>query len=130
MTLTQVLPLLAYAGCVGAVLSIALGARASLRTRWLIPGVLGGVFLLFSLVQTSIDGPLQFWVSHTMDLTGNQIWFDLLLAVSIGFYLIAPRARAVGMPLLPWGVTVLCTACIGLLPMLARLLWLEGRHQS
>jgi hypothetical protein len=31
------------------------------------------------------------------------------------------------MPLLPWGLAVIATASIALLPMLARLYWLEAR---
>lgn len=126
MTLLQVLPILAYAGCVGTIIAIAAGSRVSDRLRWLIPTVLGVAFLLFSLFQVSQDGLVQFWLNHTTDLTGNQVWFDLIMAVTVGFYLLAPRARAVGMRLLPWGIAVFVTACIALLPMLARVIWLEN----
>jgi len=125
MTTLQVVPVLAYAGCVGTIIAIGIGASVSDRWRWLIPAVLGVAFLLFSLFQVSQDGIVQFWINHTTDLTGNQVWLDLIMAVTIGFYLLAPRARAVGMPLLPWGVAVFATACIALLPMLARVIWLE-----
>lgn len=100
------------------------------RMRWLIPAVLGVTFLLFSLFQVSQDGIVQFWINHTTDLTGNQVWFDLIMAVTIGFYLLAPRARAVGMPLLPWAIAVFTTACIALLPMLARVIWLENAQND
>lgn len=66
-------------------------------------------------------------MDHTRDLWGNQIWMDLLLATSVGWALIAPLARAVGMPLVPWVVAVLATGSIGFLAMAARLLWLEER---
>lgn len=130
MTMLQVLPVLAYAGCVGTIIAIATGSSVSNRTRWLIPVVLGVVFLLFSLFQVSQDGIVQFWINHTTDLTGNQVWFDLIMAVTIGFYLLAPRARAVGMPLVPWGIAVFATACIALLPMLARVIWLESAQNG
>ncbi len=130
MTMLQVMPVLAYAACVGIVIAIALGARVSDLTRWLVPAVLGVMFLLFSLFQISQDGIIQFWTNHTTDLTGNQVWFDLIMAVTIGFYLLAPRARAVGMPLVPWAIAVFATACIALLPMLARVIWLENRQNS
>jgi hypothetical protein len=130
MTMLQVMPVLAYAACVGTIIAISIGSRVSNRTRWLLPAGLGVIFLLFSLLQISQDGVIQFWTNHTTDLTGNQVWFDLIMAVTIGFYLLAPRARAVGMPLLPWGIAVLATACIALLPMLARVIWLENRQNS
>ncbi|MBK9432149.1 MAG: hypothetical protein IPN50_06960 [Sphingomonadales bacterium] len=74
------------------------------------------------------EGLMQFWFNHVANLAGNQVWFDLLIAVSISFYLIVPRARAVGMKPLPWGIAVFATASVALLPMVARLLWLEKRR--
>lgn len=128
--LLQVLPVLAYVGAVGVIVMIAVGAQTSDLLRWALPAVLGVVFLAFSLVTVWQEGILQFWVNHTTTLAGNQVWFDLLLAVAIAFYLIAPRARAVGMPLVPWAVAVFSTACIALLPMLARMIWLEQRAEN
>ena len=58
---------------------------------------------------------------------GNQIWFDLLLAVGIGWFLIVPQAKAQGMRLLPWGIIVLSTGCIGFTAMVARMLYLRER---
>ena len=127
MTALQAMPLLAYLGCAGVILTIALGNEIPRPRLWVFPAVLGAFFAVFTLFQLSRDGILQFWINHTTNLTGNQVWFDLIMAVTLGFYLLAPRARAVGMPLLPWGIAVLATACIALLPMLARVLWLENR---
>jgi uncharacterized membrane protein YccF (DUF307 family) len=87
--------------------------------------VLAVAFAAFSGLTVWREGLIQFWVNHTTSLAGNQVWFDLLIAVCLCFALIAPRARAVGMPLLPWALAVLATASIALLPMVARLLWLE-----
>ena len=128
MTPLQVMPVLAYAACVATILAVALDLRVPARVRWGLPVVLGVLFLLFTLFQVSQEGLLRFWTNHTTDLTGNQVWFDLILAVTIGFCLLAPRARAVGMPLLPWGLAVVASACIALLPMLARVIWLETQQ--
>lgn len=130
MSMLQILPAISYLGCIAVILMIASGRDAAPRTRWLLPLVLGAVFLIFSLVTVAQEGVLQFWVNHSTTLAGNQVWFDLLFAVTIGFYLIAPRARAVGMPLMPWAIAVFATACIALLPMLARVIWLEQRATS
>lgn len=123
----QVLPPLAYAAALAAILMTATGRGVSPPLRWGLPAGLGVLFALFSLWTVAEEGLVQFWINHTTTMAGVQVWFDLVLAVTIAFVLIAPRARAVGMPLLPWGIAVIATACIALLPMLARLLWLEDR---
>ena len=127
MLLLQILPVVAYAGVASAIVGLARSAEPGRVWGWVAPAVLGLAFGVFSLVTVGLEGLLQFWVNHTTSLAGNQVWFDLIFAITIAFYLIAPRARAVGMPLLPWAIAVILTACIALLPMLARLLWLERR---
>lgn len=61
---------------------------------------------------------------------GVQVWWDLLFAVGIALFFTAPRARKVGMSMLPWTLFVAATASIGLLAMIARLFWLEGRSET
>ena len=121
-----ILPPIAYAAAVVFILWVAM-ARMPERLPWLLPAVLGVAFTGVTLYAVFTEGLIQFWDNHVANWAGNQVWFDLLLAVSIAFYLIAPRARAVGMKLLPWGIAVFATASVALLPMLARLLWLERR---
>jgi hypothetical protein len=93
----------------------------------LLPAAASLCFLLFSLHAISAEGMLGFWPEHTRNLWGNQIWIDLLLAVGIGWFLIVPQAKALGMRPLPWLVLVACTGCIGFLAMTARLLYLRDR---
>lgn len=121
-----ILPPLAYAAAVVFILWAAL-ARDLGRLSWVLPAAIGIAFTGVTLYVVVAEGLMQFWYNHVANWAGNQVWFDLLLAVSIAFYLIAPRARAVGMRLLPWGMAVVATASVALLPMLARLLWLERR---
>lgn len=120
----ELLPPLAYLATAVFLIHLALGRPLG---DWRLPATVGVFFAVFSVVTVAQEGLVQFWINHTTSLAGNQVWFDLLIAVSIAFYLIAPRARAVGMPLLPWALAVVATASIALLPMLARLLWLERR---
>lgn len=130
MLMLKTLPVLAYADVVIVILMVATGRETSRALRWMLPVGLGALFLVFSVVTVAREGLLLFWVNHTTNFTGNQVWFDLIFAVTIGFYLIAPRARAVGMPLMPWAIAVILTACIALLPMLARLVWLEEKARD
>lgn len=64
-------------------------------------------------------------VNHTSNLWGVQVWWDLLLSLTVALFLIAPRARAQGMNLPLWTLFIVATASIGLLAMCARLFWLE-----
>lgn len=127
MSLLQILPVVVYLSAIVVILMIATGKPNSATFRWAFPALLGALFIIFSLITVLQEGLLQFWENHTTTYAGNQVWFDLVMGITIGFYLIAPRAKAVGMPLLPWGIAVIATACIALLPMLARLIWLEQR---
>ncbi len=126
----QLIPVIAYLVIIGVILMIATQGRLPGRLVWTALIALSLAFAAYSTVTVWQEGVIQFWTNHTTNLAGNQVWLDLLIAVGIGFYLIAPRAKAVGMRLLPWAVAVLATATIALLPMLLRLLWLERRAQS
>ncbi|GAB4431778.1 MAG: hypothetical protein Kow0031_13000 [Anaerolineae bacterium] len=127
MTITSILPLIA------AILFLFfLVYRASVpdspeKRSWLLPAALSALFFGFSLVAVFTEGPTGFWPEHTRNLWGNQIWFDLLLAVGVGWYFLVPPAKSVGMRPLPWLVLVVCTGSIGLLAMLARLLYLQEK---
>jgi hypothetical protein len=59
---------------------------------------------------------------------GNQIWFDLLLAAGIGWFLIVPQAKVLNMRLSLWLVLIVSTGCIGFLAMVARMLYLREHH--
>ncbi len=99
----------------------------SARHSWLFPAGLSMAFLLFTLQAVLTEGLLGFWPEHTRNLWGNQIWFDLLLAAGIGWFLIVPQARAQCMRLPLWLVLIGCTGCIGFLAMLSRLQYLQAR---
>ncbi len=126
MTMTSVLPWLAAALLAIFAVTVATSSRKSLMQRaWLIPAGLSLIFLAFSAYAAVVGGPTGFWTEHIRNYWGNQIWFDLLLAVGIGWFLIVPQAKEAGMRLLPWLLFVLVTGSIGFLAMLARLLYLR-----
>lgn len=122
--LYQILPAVA-----AVVLIVAMaGAASGLTTSWRFPAATCAVFAGWSLYTIAVEGPLGFWPNHTQNAWGNQVWFDLLIAIGIGWALLLPRARAVGMRPAPWLLLILCSGCIGLTAMLARCRYLETRR--
>lgn len=100
---------------------------ASPRSAWAIVAAISAVFFGFSIYAIVTEGLLGFWTEHIRNAWGNQIWFDLLLAASVAFAFLVPRARAVGMEPLRWFALIACTGSIGILAMAARCLFLERR---
>ena len=94
---------------------------------WIVAATVSGAFLAWSIYSVAAEGPLGFWPNHTANAWGNQVWFDLLIAVAIGWTLLLPRARAVGMQAWPWFGLICATGCIGLAAMFARCRYLEAR---
>jgi hypothetical protein len=90
--------------------------------------MLSAGFGAYTAVQIWQEGVMMFWTNHTVNLTGIQVWWDLVMCVMIAMFFIAPRARKAGMNLLPWALFVGSTASIGLLAMCARLFWLEQQQ--
>ena len=127
----QTLPILALICCVGlGYITIFRGDRAATVNAWMVPAGFSGLFFGWSLYAIWSEGPLGFWPEHIRNLWGNQIFCDLILGISVGWVMLAPRAKALGMKLLPWFVLILCTGNIGLLAMLARFLFLHQRTTS
>ena len=122
------LPALAALGLVVVMAGTAAGRPGHSRHGWLWAALLSGGFALWTVHAVVAGGLTGFWPEHQRGAWGNQIWFDLLIAIGIGWALILPRARAVGMRPWPWLIFILCTGCIGLSAMLAHLLWLEDRR--
>lgn len=90
-----------------------------------IAAMLSGGFGAYTAVQIWQEGVVMFWTNHTVNMTGIQVWWDLVMSVMIALFFIAPRARAAGMNVPLWALFVGSTASIGLLAMCARLFWLE-----
>lgn len=127
----EILELFALGGLIAAVAMVAFIISSKRESGSpLLAAMLSAGFAAFTAVQIWQDGIVTFWTNHTANLTGTQVWWDLLISVTIAVFLIAPRARRVGMNVPLWTVLVLGTASIGLLAMLARLFWLERATQQ
>lgn len=98
--------------------------------QWQVAALCSALFMAYSLIPILREGPLGFVANHTSSQWGVQVFWDLLLALCMGLFLAAPRARAVGMNLTLWVVPVLLLGSIGLLAVLARLFWLEQQRAA
>ncbi|QUL39312.1 hypothetical protein KDC96_02750 [Erythrobacter sp. JK5] len=95
-----------------------------------IAAMLAAGFGAYTAVQIWSEGVVMFFTNHTGNLTGIQVWWDLVMCVIIALFFIAPRARAAGMNVPLWALLSACTASIGLLAMIARLFWLESQGET
>lgn len=128
MSFTTISPYVAAALWLLFALAAVFTAPARSQRLWLLPAALAVVFAAFSVRTVLSEGPLGFWPEHTRNSWGNQIWFDLLLAVGVAWGLLLPQARALGMRALPWLAFIAATGSVGVLSMLARVLYLRQQR--
>ena len=101
--------------------------RADRPGKWQVPALLAAAFFAGSLIPIETGGSLGFWAEHTRNDWNNQIFLDLLLCASCAYFLLLGRARAVSMRVVPWFLAIACLGSIGLLAMVARVLFLEEK---
>jgi len=127
MPLFSILPVLAGLATAAFVLTYARRTTPLGPQAWIAAASLCAGFAGWSLYAIATGGPFGFWVEHTRNAWGVQIWFDLLLAAGCALVFMVPEARRLGMRPLPWVAFVLCSGAIGLLAMLTRILYLRHR---
>ena len=96
MTLFDILPVLAGLATVAAVLIYAHRPRTLGPQAWIAAATLCAAFAGWSLYAIATGGPFGFWVEHTRNAWGVQIWFDLLLRRRLRAGLHDPRSTASG----------------------------------
>ncbi len=106
--------------------------KANPAEDWRLPALVSLMFLAYSGFTVYQEGPTGFWVEHTRNFWGNQIWFDLLLFASAALFFMVPRAKKLGMNLFFWIPLAIATGSIGLMAMLARIFYLSKgpEHRS
>ena len=126
MTLLTLLPILA-------IIPVVLIAVAAMRAKgrpprhiWMIPALFSAALTAWTIPAVIREGPLGFLAAHSQTLWGNQVWFDLLMALTMAWVLILPRAKALGMNLPVWLLS-LALGSIGFAAMMARLLYLDEK---
>ncbi|AXK42951.1 DUF2834 domain-containing protein [Erythrobacter aureus] len=128
MTTLDILFVAGIAGALPFVLFLAFGRQV--QESFLLVALLAGAFWVFSAITILREGVLGFVPNHTVNLWGTQVWYDLVICVVVALTFIVPRARAVGMNVPLWVIACGLSASIALLPMVARLFWLERRTTS
>ena len=123
--------ILFFLGAIGAAPALLLLAlRGKVQESWRLAALLAVGFVAFSLIPILQTGYFGFVPVHSRELWGLQVWYDLVAAVTIALVFILPRAKAAGMRTMPWVFAVAGTGSLALLPMVARLFWLEGRKRD
>ena len=107
-----------------------LSFRGPVQESWKLAAVLAVGFIGLSAVPIARKGYLGFIPALTRELWGIQVWYDLIIAVTVALVFIVPRARAMGMKTTPWVIATAFTGCLALLPMVARLFWLEAHARK
>jgi hypothetical protein len=97
---------------------------------WLVPVLVVVPFVGWTALAVIEEGLDAFWAAHTGSMWGMQIWYDRLLSVTVAFFLLQNRARAVGMKSEVWVLLVIFTGSIGLLSMLAQTLYYERKQRG
>lgn len=128
MTLLTLLPILALTPVLVITLTALRSGGSVQKHAWKIATVFCAGFIAWSVAAILREGPTGFWPVHTQTLWGNQVWFDLLMALTMAWVLIVPRAKAAGMKLPLWLLFILCSGSIGFSAMLARMFFLESRR--
>ena len=132
MTITTIAPIVATLGFVAFAVSLAVMPRraetAPHPRAWIFPATLCVVFSAWTAFAFVNEGVIVVAQEISRSLWSNQIFIDLLLAGGIALAFVVPEARRLGMKPLPWVIATAATGCIGLLAMLARLLFLRARE--
>ncbi|MFB9991358.1 hypothetical protein ACFFLM_05115 [Deinococcus oregonensis] len=123
MTWITTVPLIAGVAALLFGLIYSSSSGTSAKGKWTIPVLLSALFFGFSVYAGVNEGATGFWPEHIRNLWGNQIWFDLLLAVCAGLYVLVPKAKSLGIFPLPWVILTVATGSFGLLAFLGFVLW-------
>lgn len=111
------------------VVAVALLVQHTLAPRsadWRLTALAAAAFAAFTALTIAREGLWTVVALITDSLWTNQLFIDLVLALSVAWMVALPRARAQNMALWGWLLAILCSGSIGLLAALARLQYLEA----
>jgi hypothetical protein len=127
MPWTELFALAGFAVAAVAMLLVTQTKERVLWPAWLVPAAVVIPFTAWTGFTIYQEGLLGFWPVIIGSHWGVQIWFDRLLSVTIAFFLLQNRARAVGMKSEVWVLIVIFTGSIGLMLVLAETVRLERK---
>lgn len=121
-----------FIGVVGVVIAVvAMSLIHATKERvtwpaWLVPVAILIPFVgLFGLAV--LEGGFKSFYSVLLESKwGLLIWYDRLMSLTVAYYLIQNRARAIGMKSDLWVIAIAVTGNIGLFLMLSRMVRLES----
>lgn len=122
--------ILALAGFAVAAIAMLLVTQTKERVSWpgwLVPMAVVVPFMAWTAFAMTKEGFVAFWPVLMGSYWGVQIWIDRVMSVTIAFFLLQNRARAVGLKSEVWVIVVILTGSIGLLLMLAQTVYLERK---
>jgi sorbitol-specific phosphotransferase system component IIBC len=96
------------------------------KISWVIPTIFSLLFFIVSIQTIVSEGPYGFWIEHTRNLWGNQIWFDLLLSIVAAIYFTIPQAKSLGMNIFFWVLFIFATGSVGLYIYISRIIYLSS----
>lgn len=83
--------------------------------------------LAYTVVTVAQEGITGFYANHSANFWGIQVWYDLIIALAVSLFLLAPRAKAQGISPVPYIILTSFTGSIGMLALLARVMMAERR---
>lgn len=128
MPITHIAPVIAAIILIGALITITAREGRPFKGAWKFAALGCVLFTVWSLWAVVTEGPFGFWPEHIRNLWGNQIWFDLLLAVTVAWAMLIGPAKRLGMNLWLWMIFIICTGSIGLTATAARYLYLREKE--
>lgn len=127
MPWTEFISLAGFTVAVAAMLLVTQTKERVSWPAWLVPAAVLVPFTAWTVLAITKEGFGGFWPVLMSSYWGVQFWFDRLISVTAAFFLLQNRARAVGMKSEVWVIIVIFTGSIGLLLMLAQIVYLERK---
>jgi len=99
-----------------------------MRNRWMLWAAIWAVFTAYSTEVAIKGGPLGFLGIPAAHPWGLQVLLDLMFALAIALWGVAPKARAANVPVVPYVIATLCLGNIGLLAFVTHVEWARSRE--
>lgn len=100
-----------------------------MKNRWMAVAAAWLVFSLYTTVVMIKGGLLSLLTIPAAHPWGLQLIFDLFTALIVAMAFIAPKARRVGVPVVPYVLATLVLGSVGLLAFVTHVEWAAERDR-